>query len=192
MAYRYNRWAPRIVPLVLPAALVAWVAAAGPSSCGRPGAPAQSLAQRQISRVIADYQAAYHHNDAAAMAELYAPDGFLLPPGRELIRGRAAIQKFWEQGMEAGFQMETLQVSAGMGTGYAVGRYYIPADAENDAETGKYVITFERQPDGVWRVAADIWNEDGTGSDDDGQQAPDSSFSTVAQALAALPRLAGR
>src|SRR3954462_11462034 len=119
MAYRYNRWAPRIVPLVLPAVLVVWVAAAGPSSCGRAGTPPQSLAQRQISRVMTEYQAAYHRNDAAAMAELYAPNGLLLPPGRELIRGREAIRKFWEQGMEAGFQMQTLQVTAGMGTGYA-------------------------------------------------------------------------
>jgi uncharacterized protein (TIGR02246 family) len=150
------------------------------------------MAQRQIGRVMAEYEAAYHRNDAAAMAQLYAPNGLLLPPGRELIRGRDAIRKFWEQGMEAGFQMETLQVSAGIGTGFAVGRYYIPADAENDAESGKYVITFERQPDGVWRVAADIWNEDGNGSDDDDQQAPDSSSKTVAEALAALPRLARR
>lgn len=192
MAYPYNRWAPRIVPLVLPAALLLWVAAAGPTSCGRGGAPAPSMAQRQISRVMVEYEAAYHRNDAAAMAQLYAPNGLLLPPGRELIRGRDAIRKFWEQGMEAGFQMETLQVSAGIGTGFAVGRYYIPADAENDAESGKYVITFERQPDGVWRVAADIWNEDGNGSDDDDQQAPDSSSKTVAEALATLPPLARR
>jgi uncharacterized protein (TIGR02246 family) len=150
------------------------------------------MAQRQISRVMAEYEAAYHRNDAAAMAQLYAPNGLLLPPGRELIRGRDAIRKFWEQGMEAGFQMETLEVSAGMGTGFAVGRYYIPADAENDPESGKYVITFERQPDGVWRVAADIWNEDGNGSDDDDQQAPDSSSKTVAEALATLPPLARR
>jgi uncharacterized protein (TIGR02246 family) len=187
MAYQYNRWASRIVPLVLPAALLLWVVAAGPTSCGRTGPPPQSMAQRQISRVMAEYQSAYHRNDASAMAELYAPNGLLLPPGRELIRGRDAIRKFWEQGMEAGFQMETLQVSAGMGTGFAVGRYYIPADAENEAESGKYVITFERQSDGVWRVAADIWNEDGNGSDDQDEQAPDSSSKTVAEALATLP-----
>jgi hypothetical protein len=73
-----------------------------------------------------------------------------------------------------------------MGTGYAVGRYYIPADDENDAETGKYVITFERQSDGAWRVAADIWNEDGGGSGDD-QQQPDSASKAVAEALALTP-----
>ncbi len=181
MAYPYNRWDSRIVPLLLPAALMLWTAAAGPSSCPAKPHPIETLAQRQIQRVMADYLEAYHRNDPAAMAKLYTDNGLLLPPGRELIRGRDAIRKFWEQGMEAGFQMETLEVGAGIGTGYAVGRYYIPADAENDAETGKYVITFQRGPDGAWRVAADIWNEDGNGSEDDEQ--PDSTKS-VAEALA--------
>jgi uncharacterized protein (TIGR02246 family) len=141
------------------------------------------LAQRQIQRVMADYVDAYHHNDPVAMAKLYAPNGLLMPPGRELIRGRGAIQKFWEQGMESGFQMETLEVNAGLGTGYAVGQYFIPADAENEAETGKYIITFQRQRDGAWRVAADIWNEDGGSGD--GEQTPDSNSKSVAEALAA-------
>jgi uncharacterized protein (TIGR02246 family) len=178
-----------MVPLLLPATLALVTLAAGPSSCGqrRPGA-APSLSERQLEQVMHEYLDAYHHDDPEALARLYATDGLLLPPGRGLVRGREAIRQFWEQGMEAGFQMETLEVRAGVTTGYAVGRYYIPADDENEAESGKYVITFARQADGVWRVAADIWNEDGDGSDDDDQQ-PDTTAKTVALGpRAPLPR----
>jgi ketosteroid isomerase-like protein len=129
------------------------------------------------------YLDAYHRNDAEALASLYASTGILLPPGRPLIRGREAIRRFWEQGMEADFQMENLEIGVSAGTGYAVGRYFIPPDDENDAESGKYVIMVRRQPGGAWAVAADIWNEDGDGSDD--QTPPDSAARTVAAALRA-------
>jgi hypothetical protein len=42
----------------------------------------------------------------------------------------------------------------------------VPPDAEDDAETGKFVIALRRDPDGVWRITADIWNAD-VDSDDD-------------------------
>jgi ketosteroid isomerase-like protein len=37
----------------------------------------------------------FARGDAAALAGMYTEDASLLPPGAEMIRGRAAIQAFW-------------------------------------------------------------------------------------------------
>jgi uncharacterized protein (TIGR02246 family) len=163
---------------VFPVVLAVSGLGAGPAACVPQANISERLARQAVERVMEGYVAAYHQNNASAMAQLYAPDGFLLPPGREMIRGRDAIREFWDQGMEAGIEMENVTVGAGGGTGYVVGRYHIPADDDGEAESGKYVITLRRQSDGVWRVAADIWNEDGDGS----EETSDSTGQSVARA----------
>src|SRR4029434_1807672 len=48
-----------------------------------------------LARVLTDYEAAWRSRDAAALAGLFAEDGFVLPNGRPPVRGRAAIQQHY-------------------------------------------------------------------------------------------------
>ncbi|HEX5385638.1 MAG TPA: nuclear transport factor 2 family protein [Gemmatimonadales bacterium] len=166
---------------LLPLAAALSLLAAAPASCPGPERPADPLARRQIEAVMERYVSAYRRDDADAMAALYDANGILLPPGRDLIRGRAAIRRFWSQGMEQGIEMQSVVIGAGASTGYVVGRYYIPADDEDEAESGKYVITLDRPVGGSWAVAADIWNDDG-----DDSTADESADSTAAVAARAV------
>jgi ketosteroid isomerase-like protein len=50
---------------------------------------------------------------------------------------------------------------------YLVGRYRLPPTEEEDADSGQYVLCLKRQPDGAWKLTADIWNGSG-GSDERG------------------------
>jgi uncharacterized protein (TIGR02246 family) len=131
-----------------------------------------------VTQVISAYLDAYRRNDPDAIAGLYAGDAVLLPPGHELVRGRDDIRTYWSQGMEAGFAMDTLRMEVAGGSGYVVGRYYVPPDEDDDAETGKFIIAFRRGADGVWRITADIWNAD-TGDDDEPAAPGDSTNRTV-------------
>src|SRR5216684_5188432 len=47
------------------------------------------------STVLTDYETAWHAKDAAALARLFAEDGFVLSPGHPMIRGRKAIETFY-------------------------------------------------------------------------------------------------
>lgn len=133
-----------------------------------------------IDNVMARYAQAYQNNDPDAMAELYTTGALLLPPGHELITGRDSVRAFWSRGMEPGFQMTTVAVEVSAGTGYVVGRYYVPPDEEDGAETGKYIIALRRERDGAWRITADIWNADNS------DEEADSSADSASQAVAAL------
>ena len=45
---------------------------------------------------------ALESGDAKAASASYAPDARLLAPSAELFRGRAAIERFWMAGLDAG------------------------------------------------------------------------------------------
>ena len=125
----------------------------------RPSA-ADATGRHAVTQVIDSYLDAYRRNDASAIAGLYANDAVLLPPGHPLVRGRDDIRAYWSRGMESGFAMDTVRIEVAPGSGYVVGRYYVPPEGDDDAETGKFVIALRRDADGVWRITADIWNAD--------------------------------
>lgn len=48
-----------------------------------------------LARVLTDYESAWRAKDAAALAALFAEDGFVLSSGVPPVRGRAAIEKHY-------------------------------------------------------------------------------------------------
>jgi len=165
----------RVAQAVL-ASWVAWLALCL-TGCGAAPSPPDQSAKRKIENVMQSYSRAYRSNDPDAMAALYADGAMLLPPGHELVKGRDSVRAFWSRGMEAGFEMATVSIEVSGDAGYVVGRYYVPPDDEDDAETGKYIIALRRERDGVWRITADIWNAD---DDDEPEQPGDSTGRSVA------------
>ncbi len=169
---------PRLPQLaVAVTAILAWLAPLLGGCRARPGA-ADATGMQAVTQVIDSYLDAYRRNDADAIAGLYANDAVLLPPGHPLVRGRDDIRAYWKRGMESGFAMDTVRIEVAPGSGYVVGRYYVPPNGDDDAETGKFVIALRRDADGVWRITADIWNAD---ADDDNEPSPaDSATPPVA------------
>jgi len=154
-------------------------------ACRARAGAADATGRQAVTQVIDAYLGAYRRNDADAIAGLYANDAVLLPPGHPLVRGRDDIRIYWKGGMESGFAMDTVRIEVAPGSGYVVGRYYVPPDGDDGAETGKFVIALRREADGVWRITADIWNAD---TDDKTEPSPaDSASSPVASLTASKP-----
>src|SRR6266852_855703 len=66
-----------------------------------------------IEAANAQFSAAAAKGDGAGLAALYAADGQVLPAGSDVIRGRDAIQKFWQGALDsgiAGVGLKTLEV----------------------------------------------------------------------------------
>jgi uncharacterized protein (TIGR02246 family) len=120
-----------------------------------------AAARRAIEAAVASYVSASNQGDADALAALYADDAVLLPPDHEPIQGREAIGAFWQQGTDEGLEIRMLRVEVDGDLGYLVGRYNLPATEEEPADSGKSVMCLRRQPDGSWRLTADIWNRSG-------------------------------
>jgi len=104
--------------------------------------------------------------DAAAIAELYAEDGAVMPPNGPIGKGRAAIQKTWASMMQTpGFDLtfvpEQIIVSSSgdMALDRGTYRLAVAPGGKPQTDTGKYVVVW-RKIGSDWKAAADIFNSD--------------------------------
>ena len=107
---------------------------------------------------------AVRQGDGAAIGALYTEEATILPPNGEMIKGKPAITAFWTGGLQAGIKEAVLTTAEVLVLGdfaLEIGKYALkiqPAGQAVVADTGKYVVLWKKQPDGVWKLHVDIWN----------------------------------
>ena len=123
--------------------------------------PASAQDTASIQKLNDAFEAAFARGDAAALAGMYTEDASLLPPGAEMIRGRAGIQAFWGEAMKdvASAKLMTVDVQP-LGTDVAqeIGSFTLATKAQPpQTVAGKYVVIW-RKAGGDRKLATDIWN----------------------------------
>jgi uncharacterized protein (TIGR02246 family) len=117
-----------------------------------------------IESVIAAFEKAANIKEAATIANMYAEDATLLPPGSLPIKGRENIQQFWQGFFDAGasdVQVRVVEVNVVGDTAYEIGAYEanLPSPQGGTARgQGKYVVVWKRQADGGIKILVDIFN----------------------------------
>jgi len=128
--------------------------------------PDQDKSAREgIRKFNESVTAAFRSKDAAAMALLWTDNARFLPPGPEMITGRAGVQAFWQSGFDQGASdvvLESLEIkSLADGVAYEIGRNIVrvqTTDGSSIDVPGKSLCLFRREGDGVWRADVDIFN----------------------------------
>ena len=122
------------------------------------------MVQQAIEDTDARFVEAYNRGDVASVAALYTDDAVLLPPNLETLRGRQAIQEFWNGARQMGVRevmLQTVSVEDSGHLAYEIGAYTLqiqPEGGEATTDKGKYMVIWKRQADGSWKLAVDIWN----------------------------------
>ena len=126
-----------------------------------------------IDRTRDEHVAALNANDADAWVRCFTADGVQMPPNDAVNIGVENIRA-WSKGMLSAFRVEfSLDAEevelAGERWAFERGGYTIAlSPAAGGAplrDSGKYVTIYERQADGSWLMARDIWNSDQPPSD---------------------------
>jgi ketosteroid isomerase-like protein len=85
----------------------------------------------------------------------------VLPPGAEILRGRAAIEAFWRQAVQqlGDARLTTIDVlPLGPSAAREVGTVSLKTKTQPSQEiVGKYAVVW-RKVAGKWKLATDIWN----------------------------------
>jgi uncharacterized protein (TIGR02246 family) len=113
-----------------------------------------------IEAADAQFSAVAAKGDGAALAALYAADGQLLPAGSDVIRGRDAIQKFWQGAFDsgiAGIGLKTVEVFVQGPTVSEVGQYELSDKAGKILDHGKYIVIW-RHEGGRWKLLRDMFS----------------------------------
>jgi uncharacterized protein (TIGR02246 family) len=124
-------------------------------------APAFAQDKATIEKLNDVWTAAFNKGDAAAVAALYTEDADVLPPGAEMVKGRAAIEAFWRQAAQqmGDAKLTTVDVlPLGPEAAREVGTVTLKTKTQPPQEVvGKYVVVW-RKTGGGWKLATDIWN----------------------------------
>jgi uncharacterized protein (TIGR02246 family) len=117
-----------------------------------------------IDRVREAHVAALNQGDADAFAAVFSEDAVQMPPNEPANVGRDAIRA-WAQGLMSlfgvQFSLSVEELRAAGDWAYERGGYTIllnPRAGGALQDRGKYITIYQRQPDGSWKTARDIWN----------------------------------
>ena len=110
---------------------------------------------------------ALNAGDAEGWVTLFTEDGVQMPPNSPANVGRESIRA-WSQGFLGYFNVEfaltVAEVKIAGDWAFERGGYNIVLSPKpgggSMSDAGKYITIYERQADGVWAIARDIWNTD--------------------------------
>ena len=144
--------------------------AIGFAACAQPAAPpAPADTAADKAKLEADALVWFDHYakaDGDAMANRYAEDALLMPPGAPAVTGRAGIRAFLGEDAAktkaAGLSLKNASVT-GSGVngdvGWISGKYVVLDNSGATIDSGSY-LSVHRRADGSWPYIRDIWNSD--------------------------------
>ena len=108
----------------------------------------------ELARVLTDYETAWRAGDGAALARLFAEDGFVLPNGSPPVRGREAVRQYYK-GPGGPLVLRAFAFATEGSTGYILGGF---SRREGQADVGKFTLTLRKGADGRWLIVSDMDN----------------------------------
>ncbi|GMQ80997.1 MAG: hypothetical protein BMS9Abin05_0427 [Rhodothermia bacterium] len=120
-----------------------------------------------LTELISQYDAVVNARDVEAFLAFYTDNAVRMIPNEPVFIGKAsfesrAIEGFSNTEEDLRSTIEEIHVSgdwASMRLSYT--DTYTPSGADSPIdEIGKWLILFERQEDGSWKMATEIWNVD--------------------------------
>ena len=118
--------------------------------------------QELQATIAAIYQAvlvSFAQRDVAMVAASYAEEGQILPAYSAAIRGRAAIQAFWQGCIDMGIgamRRTSREIDCLGDTVNEMGDYAFLDRRGRLLDVGKYVVIWKVQ-NGRWQIQRDIW-----------------------------------
>lgn len=124
---------------------------------------------QQVDEPYQRFSTAYATLDPDRIAQVYTEDALMLPPGGDIIRGRARIRERYEETFartrerrhtrRISFELVDRVVGGDVRSDY--GYYTIigrSPDGHEEQSRGKFAKVWVRDRDGVWRIRSDSYS----------------------------------
>ncbi len=122
--------------------------------------------QDAIRKLTDDMVTAYNSKDPAKTSSYFAGNGVLMPPNSSAVRGKDAIQTFYDNRFKQGvntLEVTTEEISGSGELAYMTGTYSLSLKAENGAEQrdrGKLLWVARKLQGNGWRWQYEMWSSD--------------------------------
>ena len=114
-----------------------------------------------IDQVAAQLALAFNATDVAKLASLYTETATLMPPHEGAIKGRIAIQAWFQAALGQLGKIQIIPIRSSIlgGEAFQVGNFKVTPKDGSSQRAFKYVLILNRV-EGQWQIAYDIWNSD--------------------------------
>jgi ketosteroid isomerase-like protein len=141
-----------------------------PSTAGSPSESTSNI--EPLERMLRDLDAQWSSAAAAKNLEqtiaYYSDDAMVLPPNGPSATTKEAIRKLWQDllaspGFALSWKPTRVEVSKSGDMSHVSGTYEFSINDTSGKpinDRGKYLEVWEKQADGKWKCAADMWNSD--------------------------------
>jgi ketosteroid isomerase-like protein len=141
-----------------------------PSTAGSPSESTSNI--EPLERMLRDLDAQWSSAAAAKNLEqtiaYYSDDAMVLPPNGPSATTKEAIRKLWQDllaspGFALSWKPTRVEVSKSGDMSHVSGTYEFSINDTSGKpinDRGKYLEVWEKQADGNWKCAADMWNSD--------------------------------
>jgi ketosteroid isomerase-like protein len=119
-----------------------------------------------INKVRLDFNAAFNEGNAEAMGLLIDREGVWMPPGEPAIVGKdnvvARYTDYFTK-VRSKFELKPGEIMLCGDRAFMSGAFKRADTPKTGGAvkevTGHYLFVLKKQPDGIWKIARDIWNE---------------------------------
>jgi uncharacterized protein (TIGR02246 family) len=123
--------------------------------------------RQEVDRFAQAFEELFSRGDAATMTSFYTQDAMIMAPDSEAVRGRLAIEEFWNAACEAAqrtamkraIKVQHMERSGDLGYVVSTVTLEIPdADGQPITITFNDITVWKTDADGRWRVVVDSAN----------------------------------
>ena len=117
-----------------------------------------------IKQATVEWAAAFARGDVAGAAAFMTPAARLVPPSEPVVSGAAAIQAWAGSALSAmpfesvASTIDSVRVAGDWAVSRGSWSITMLAEGTTVSDTSRYVVIWERQADGSWKAAYDIWD----------------------------------
>jgi ketosteroid isomerase-like protein len=143
------------------------------SVSAQPGSPSENANNmRPLERILRDLDSQWSKAAAAKDLEqtiaFYSDDAIVFPPNAASAATKETVRNVWEDllatpGLVIAWKPTKVKLARSREMAWVSGTYELTtndASAKPVSDRGKYLEVWEKQADGNWKCAADIWNSD--------------------------------
>ena len=114
-----------------------------------------------IDQVAVELASAFNATDAVKLASLYTETATLMPPHEGAVKGRMAIQAWFQEALGRLGKIEIIPMRSSIlgGEAFQVGNFQITPRVGSSPRAFKYVLILNCA-EAQWQIAYDIWNSD--------------------------------
>ena len=135
--------------------------------CVASGADTKAI-EKALRDLDAQWSAAAGAKDLEKTIAFYSGDAIVLPTNAPAATTKEAIRNTWKDllaspGLAINWKTTKVEVAKSGDIAYTTGTYELTmndASGKPANDRGKYLEVWEKQADGNWKCAADMWNSD--------------------------------